>query len=718
MKKKISTGLILLLLISLSSPEIPAQWKIREYRGAPSLLLDNHPVTPLVFWQSYPLRYEVEEFSRQGFNLFSFFRSSQHYENPYLKEDGGFDFSYQDQAIHEFLKYNPDAYFLPRIFATAPNWWTKQNTGELTIYGSRQLTIPRESFASQKCLNEIGDAYRKAVRHILNAGYRDRLMGVHVTNGPWGENFYWDALFGHAVTPPASDMSEPMRQQFIIYLKNKYGNDIARLRNAWKNSELTFESVQAPGLMQRLTLDAGAWRDPLKSRAVMDYFECHNQVVADMIDHYCRIVKEESGGKLLTMVFYGYTQDVNWALENDHRAIGRLLRSENVDMYSSPHTYYRRDLGEDGQPRQYLASTALHGKLFFDEGDDQTYLEHLKPNPDHRAYAKTREESQALIYREFGNAVTHGVGLWYMDLNGGWFRDSALVKSCGQMKKWADISMSHSRKRNARVAVISAPESEFYLGYRQSPENEISWGLYHDQMGEFYRAGAPFDWYLIDDLEAVRDGDYKVCIFLDCFYMTDHQRKVAEEMKSGNRTLVWFYAPGYASQENLSLQRMEQLTGFRFELQKEGMLKAKLSDSGAETGVNKLQKSIFTVAPGEMVQTLATGTENLKDKITIARKKYNTWTSVFSAVPGITPGLMRKFYKEAGIHVYADSDDVISANESWLMIHTRTAGNKQITLPSRCKKITEITTEKIIGENIDSFTFNMPQHRTAVFLLE
>lgn len=142
----------------------------------------------------------------------------------------------------------------------------------------------------------------------------------------------------------------------------------------------------------------------------MDYFECHNLVTVELIEHYCRIIKEESNNNLLTMAFYGYTQDVNWPIEIDHRGIAAMLRSKNLDILSAPHTYYRRRLGEDGGMRQYLGSAALHGKLFFDEGDDQPHLEKLKPKPDPRCSVNTMEESQALLYREFGNTVTHGAG--------------------------------------------------------------------------------------------------------------------------------------------------------------------------------------------------------------------------------------------------------------------------------------------------------------------
>ena len=71
-----------------------------------------------------------------------------------------------------------------------------------------------------------------------------------------------------------------------------------------------------------------------------------------------------------------------------------------------------------------------------------------------------------------------------------------------------------------------------------------------------------------------------------------------------------------------------------------------------------------------------------------------------------------------GVHVYADSDVVLSANSAWLMLHTREAGDYEIALPRRARKITEITTEKPVAENADRFTWKLPKYSTAVFLLE
>ena len=79
---------------------------------------------------------------------------------------------------------------------------------------------------------------------------------------------------------------------------------------------------------------------------------------------------------------------------------------------------------------------------------------------------------------------------------------------------------------------------------------------------------------------------------------------------------------------------------------------------------------------------------------------------------------LRTIYKEAGVHVYTDADVVLSANAAWLMLHTREAGDYKITLPRTARKITEITTEQTVAENADRFTWKLPKHATAVFLME
>ena len=723
-------------------------WRVAEQNGAPGLYFGERPVAPVMFWQWEAEEEDAKAMASADVKLFGIFGSVGHYSRPYWRKDGFAGMAYQDEKLDQLLSWVPDAAFLPRVFAAAPQWWIDANPDEQIRYSNPRArppnrvgldgSIPRESFASEKCRRELGAAYREAVRHLYGR-YGRHLLGIHLANGPWGENFAWDALVQKNGMPLEtagfSDVSSPMTERFRRYLREKYGDE-ARLRDAWKDASVSFATAEVPPMAARLALDEdGVWRDPAKGRRVPDYFECMNAVTVEMLNYYGGIVKDETD--LPVLAFYGYTQDERWAIESDHRAVSKIYRLKNVDMFSAPHTYHRRSPGEDGSMRCYLASAALHGKFFLDEGDDMTHLEQLKKNPDGRCSATNAFESVNLLYREFGMAVTHGTGLWYMDLMRDTFRSPELVAAVGRMRKAADLALAHDRSHRSEVAVVSNVESEFYMGYRGTDANAISEFLYRQQMGAFYRAGAPFDWYLAEDLDAVVARNYKVVVFLDCQYMTEQQRKQVEALKAKDRTLVFFHAPGYVSEMDLSRTRIEAICGVKT---KPGTVRGVLSAVDAATGrewgcgldhvidgvgdrprgvrhlkPGTVQKGLFLPDEGE---TLMTGVGNLAGTPVAVRKAQSGWTTVFSALPALAPDVLRNLYREAGVHVYTDEDVVLSANSAWLMLHTRKRGDYAVRLPRRARMVLDVTNGEVVARDCDRFTCELEKFQTAVYLIE
>jgi len=729
-----------------------AEWSVGEVNGAPGLLRAGKPVAPVLFWQWELEERDVRAMSSVGLNLFSCFGSFPHYAHPYWTSRGFEGMTYQDELLDKLLEWNPQAAFLPRLFYSAPTWWIESHPDEQVRYSNPNVllavnqanhhagAVPRESFASELFREECGRVYRQAVRHLIDR-YGGHLVGIHLTSGPWGEHFAWDGLTQLGRTPLEkagySDVSRPMTERFRRYLRTKYGADTGKLRNAWKDGTVTFDTAEVPPAAARLRLDVdGVWRDPAKGRQVPDYFECMNLVTVEMLDSFAKIVKDESKGCLPTMAFYGYTQDEHWAIECDHRAIAAAYRSPNLDMFSAPHTYHRRSPGEDGEPRCYLASAALHGKLFIDEGDDMTHLEQLKPNPDYRCSATNMFESLNILYREFGMTVTQGAGLWYMDLKRDTFRDPELTAAVGRMRKAADEALIRDRSHRSEVAVVSNVESEFYMGYRRTDANNISLLLYLQQMGAFYRAGAPFDWYLAEDLNAVIARGYKTVVFLDCQYLTDRQKEQVDALKGGGRTLVFFHAPGYVSQTGLSRARMEGTCGVRM---KDGTVRGVLSAvdvlTGEEWGCGldrvidgledrpgrrhrtpgTAQRGLFLPREGE---TLMTGVGELKGVPVAVEVRHADWNGVFSALPALAPDVLRRLYRAAGVHIYTDEDVVLSANGAWVMVHTRAAGNVTVRLPRKAARVTEVTTGRIVAEGVNDVTLPLEKYQTAILMLD
>ncbi len=733
-----------------SLPPVPG-WRVAELNGAPGLYRDGKPVAPLLFWQWELLDEDVRALNGAGIDLFATFGSFGHYSHPYWLLDGFGGMAYQTDILDRVLAHAPDAALLPRLFYTAPDWWTSVHPEECVVYTNPNVlppnpaaasgSIPRISYASTAFRRAGGAAYRTAV-DFLYRRYGRNLLGIHVSGGPWSEHFAWDALTQMGTTPLAragfSDASAPMTARFRTFLRTRYGNDVARLRAAWQDPAVTFETATVPPMEDRLRLDEdGVWRDPARSRRVPDYFACMNAATVETLDHFAGIVKDVSNGALPTLAFYGYTQDERWAIECDHRAIARAYRSPHLDMFSAPHTYHRRSPGEDGAMRCYLASAALHGKLFVDEGDDMTHLEQLKPRPDGRCAATNLFESVNLLYREFGNTVTHGVGLWYMDLTRDTFRHPALVEAVGRMRRAADLALTRDRAHRSEVAVVSNVESEFYMGYRRTEANNMGELLYLQQMGAFHRAGAPFDWYLIEDLDAVRARNYKVVVFLDCQYLTENQRRTVDALKAQNRTLVFFHAPGYVSETGLSRARMEAVCGVKM---KPGTVRGVCSAVDAATGrewgcgltrpidgvedrprgvrhrtPGTAQRGLFLPAEG---RTLMTGVGDLAGVPVAVGKAQTGWTGVFSALPALAPDVLRRLYRTAGVHVYTDADVVLSANASWVMLHTRAKGAYTVRLPRRAAKVTDVTCDRVISTDTDRFTYPLEKFQTAVLLLD
>lgn len=744
--RQLSLAVASMLLAFVSRGAAEEGWHVAEQNGAPGLFLDGRPVAPVMFWQWEAEEQDMKALAGAGVKLFGIFGSFGHYLNPYWGQEGFCGMAYQDERLDRLLEWVPDAAFLPRVFAAAPQWWIDANPDEQTRYSNPQVlppnwkslcqSIPRESFASEKCRRELGAVYRQAVRHLYRR-YGKHLLGIHLANGPWGENFAWDGLtqIGGAPLSRAgfSDVSHPMTVRFRRYLREKYGDE-ARLREAWKDSAVSFADAEVPTMEQRLSLDVdGVWRDPAKGRRVPDFFECMNAVTVEMLDHYGGIIKEETG--LPVLAFYGYTQDERWSVECDHRATSKMYRLKSIDMFSAPHTYHRRSPGEDGCMRCYLASAALHGKLFIDEGDDMTHLEQMKPHPDGRCAATNLFESVNLLYREFGMAVTHGTGLWYMDLKRDTFRDPELVAAVGNMRRAADLALKHDRRHRSEVAVVSNIESEFYMGYRRTEANNMSELLYLQQVGAFHRAGAPFDWYLAEDLDAVVDRNYKVVVFLDCQYMTERQRRQVEALKCNGRTLVFFHAPGYVSEHCLSRGRMESICGVKTKEQTvRGVLSAVNVATGREwgcgldhviDGVEDRPRGVRHRAPGtaqlglflpDEGEPLMMGVGNLAATPVAVRKRQNGWTSVLSALPALAPDVLREIYKASGVHVYTDEDVVLSANSAWLMLHTRRRGHYVVRLPRRVKTVLDVSVGDVVARDCDNFTCELEKFQTAIFL--
>ena len=99
----------------------------------------------------------------------------------------------------------------------------------------------------------------------------------------------------------------------------------------------------------------------------------------------------------------------------------------------------------------------------------------------------------------------------------------------------------------------------------------------------------------------------------------------------------------------------------------------------------------------------------------LLNREFSQWRSVYTLLP-LTQELLLGLCDYAGVHVYSRSFDVLSANQSYIMLHTSSKGEKAIELPGKFK-VREILTGKILGNNLESFREELPGQETRIYQL-
>ena len=221
--------------------------------------------------------------------------------------------------------------------------------------------------------------------------------------------------------------------------------------------EVTFATAAVPGEKPRQQGTLLGIRDPRREAQVMDYYRCQQRVVADCLETFGRVVKEETGGRCLFGAFYGYFFEVLPQTQAGHLEIERLLSSPVIDYFAAPYGYEWRLMGQDGRLRSPAVAFRLGGKVHLVEADTRTYLH---PRNEH-GRTQNLTESLAAIRRELSTALTEGAALWFCDFGpqdaGGWFDDPAMMKEIGRLYALANELIRQPRRRTAEVAVVLDP---------------------------------------------------------------------------------------------------------------------------------------------------------------------------------------------------------------------------------------------------------------------
>ena len=615
------------------------------------------------------------------------------------------DYSAADKAITDIFANNPNCRILIRYSLEPPAWYRKKYMDEAdrAVNGK---TSERPSLSSEKWQTDAEKALVRMVTHLENHPvYGHKIAAYLIGGGRCGEWYWWASRFGWI------DYNPKNVAQFRKWLKKYYKNDVNALRRAWQDKSVTFETAQIPLPAMRGRSEDGFFRSVKQARPVADHLRYMSETVSSTVSRFAKAARGALKSPKLIGFFNGYSTWHDDLSNQGFYDFKTVISDPNVDFVAAPMCYINRRARYAGDYMNgYQATIALHGKLYYDEADMRTCFSLEKT-----AYKlPTMEETRSVHYRAWGNAMTHGVNLWWMLLSGNsTFHDPLIMGDIANMIKHEPEILKLDRTGVADIAVLCDEESMHYV----NAFNKQFHSYNREARERLAHIGAPIDFYLMSDINDPRMRDYKVYVFLNAFYITPEQRKAIQAKLARNKaTAVWCYGAGYLSPAGNSVKGMEQLTGFKFDkISRLNKQQVTIADSkhpfmrdSRNTGEEFYFAPAFAVKPDSGVSGLGVFGKHT----VIASKDTSFGTSVYTLVPP-TPELLRSICRAKNIHLYNTDNDVIRANRSIVMIHASSGGRKVINLPWNTPA-KEVVSGKIYPAG--KVTLDMKAGHTAIFI--
>lgn len=581
------------------------------------------------------------------------------------------------------------------------------------------------SFASLAWREELTAGIRSFIERVRESEFADRVIGYFPAVGRW-EWF---------VTCASVDYSPVMRDAFREWCMAHYGDEKA-LALAWHDEALTFDRVTQPNQSLAGLGDVGFFRSGAQQQAI-DYFRCHNEVVADTIIAMAAAIKNAAGREALAGFCYGYMMTIHYSL-NGHAALRKVLDCPEVDFIESCVPYEGRPAGNDHPLPTVVQSLDARDKLLWFEADIRTHR-----SDGYRTavvYGAPADEagSISLLTREFAHYLTSGIQAYWFDQQAKYYDDPALLKLLKRFQQIADFAMVRPAGRTADIGYFIDEDSFFHV------EQEISINVLHRQrIQEMGRGASPYDIWLLDDIARDDLPDYRLCVFPNAYSLNDAQRKmIRDKLCRDGRTILWQYAPGLINQGVIDPANVTELTGigvdwirqrkhlelittgepdglpadFRFgDFRDDITTGAGIGLGGREsiTPPPVLGDPTFVVDDPDAVIAAHYTWDRLPG---MAVKDMGDWTSIYCAALCVPHELIGAMIDRSGVHRYSDPGDVVYANDQFLAVHTRGGGDRRIRLRQKTD-VVDALTGQTIARDVDQFNAPLADKSSYLYFL-
>lgn len=703
---------------------------LKRDKGSLVATVNGKPLSLAQYWMMPGLNeFGLKEFGKSGISVFQLDTGIG------WEGEGVFDYTKIDQDIVRTLLGADDSMIVlefPLDTTLYNQWWADKNPDELCADADGNTLLPyyhsnkkqNPSWQSQKYREEFGDALRKFIRHLRQAPYADRIVMLKPCSGVVYEWWQWGCQTNLCV-----DYSAPATASFQTFMRSLCKNDVGTLKTRWKDESAAFEKIQVPPPSERTEQAKNFFRDPLKEQRMIDYHLFHDYSAGfNPLEHFCKIIKEESEWKMLVGAYNSYNYLAAGFLAHNCSQLNMLkvARSPYIDALYAPVDGYHteRSPGGTGGFLTAPSSCSLWNKFLFQEADNRTFWDFQKLRN-----GVNLSEDINIFRRELCLNIAFDCEVEYLDFNRNFqCGDPRLTTEFGRLKRIRDFSRQISVKPVRQVAVFADDAALPLVPYPKDDNRQIyiEAGFMRDNKFDFLRSGVKCDYFVLSDLENKEfSTDYKVYFFLNTWRITDAQRKLIEsKCKRPGNVLVFFYGNGYFMDYDQppSAANIENLTGISLKAEPDEItfLSKAIGEDGLassiarEAGVNRKMAPHFVVNDREAIPL-----RSYKDdekKISMAVKKVGGWTSIYSALPGFGPDFIRACARLANCHIYNESNDAAYITGNFVGMHTQTGGRKAIKLP-RETSVYDIFAGKLISRKTDRIEWEAKEKTTYLFFL-
>ena len=437
----------------------------------------------------------------------------------------------------------------PSPFEPLSGWGDLEDVTLLSMDGRRRQVMNADVGANSR-QNSVSPAWaaegRKRLSTLLtylDEEYPHRIAGVFTTALHTSEWFYPYSLPANKSQSMYPDYSDAVSAAYCAQRGGK-----------------PFGSGCAPPLPgQRNTSAFGLHYADAESARFHLFLEDN---IAAAIGDLANASKEVSGGKLLTMSFFGYNL----------RVMHQLQQRPEIDGLVSVYNYIDATRNFTGPvvPVGITDSMAQANKLLIMEDDTRTAVcvaENGGPQasggkgcPETRLDIATSEDTVNAIRRNVLTLSLHGAGL-YFGMNGAtWFGNASMPAVTSEL--WGNVSAMGQAVLQAAASapagtVDRAAQTAVFLPDGSSQARTVERFLQHAAPDTdnyqnlellLFQSGAPVRWYLLSQLPHLPEEVIKPLrlVILPCAAVMSERivHAVRARLQRDNRTIAWSGAPG------------------------------------------------------------------------------------------------------------------------------------------------------------------------------